>query len=171
MNQSEKHRETSSKPAPSEHSEVSAGERDASPTSVSSFPDRASSEVTAKPTRRRFTAAYKLRVIRLADECKDPGDIGSLLRREGLYSSHLAAWRKQQGEGGLEPKRRGPAPNPDSRLKKENERLRKQVARLENKLDQAEMIIGVQKKLARLMGLSEETDASSKNGSSKERTS
>ena len=171
MNQSESKREVS-KPTPSERREVSTGERDISPASVSSHPARASSEVTAKPIRRRFTAGYKLRIVRLAEECKEPGEIGSLLRREGLYASQLAAWRKQRDDGtlrGLEPKKRGPEPHPDTRLKKENERLRKQNARLEKKLDQAETIIDFQKKLSKLMGLSDETEASSESGSSKER--
>jgi transposase len=172
MNQSETSRQTSSKPVPTERSEVGGGSRDASPLSASSRAARTSSEVTAKATRRRFSAAYKLRVIRLADECKAPGELGSLLRREGLYSSLLSAWRKQRDEGtlqGLEPKRRGPVPQPDTRLTKENDRLRKQVERLERKLDQAETIIEFQKKLSKLLGLSEEADAISENGSSRER--
>ncbi len=106
----------------------------------------------AKPARRRFTAAYKLRILREAEQCA-PGDLGALLRREGLYSSHLTTWRRQQEVGqvaGLAPKPRGPKVDPQAtelaRLKRENERL--QV-----KLQQAEAIISAQKKLAELFGI------------------
>ena len=67
-------------------------------------------EVSEKPTRRRFTAEYKLRILRLADDCTKPGSIGALLRREGLYSSHLTMWRRQRERGaldGLQPNKRG----------------------------------------------------------------
>ena len=101
----------------------------------------------APPRRRRYTAAYKLRLLREAEQCA-PGELGALLRREGLYSSHLTTWRRQQEAGqlaGLAPKRRGPQVDPQAtelaRLKRENERL--QV-----KLQQAEAIISAQKKLA-----------------------
>ncbi len=70
-------------------------------------------EVVAKATRRRFTAEYKLRVLREAEACTEPGAIGALLRREGLYSSNLTTWRAQRERGellGLTPKKRGPAP-------------------------------------------------------------
>ena len=106
----------------------------------------------AKPARRRFTAAYKLRILREAEQCA-PGDLGALLRREGLYSSHLTTWRRQQDVcqlAGLAPKPRGPKVDPQAtelaRLKRENERL--QV-----KLQQAEVIISAQKKLAELFGI------------------
>src|SRR3972149_6951199 len=67
-------------------------------------------EVVAKATRRRYTAEYKFKVLREADACREPGEIGALLRREGLYTSHLSQWRKQRGEGKLFEKKRGPAP-------------------------------------------------------------
>src|SRR4030066_761493 len=67
-------------------------------------------EVVAKATRRRFTGEYKLKVLREADACRKPGEIGALLRREGLYTSHLSMWRKQRGKGELFEKKRGPAP-------------------------------------------------------------
>ena len=106
----------------------------------------------AKPARRRFTAGYKLRLLREAEQCA-PGELGALLRREGLYSSHLTTWRRQQEAGqlaGLAPKPRGPKGDPQAteltRLKRENERL--QV-----KFQQAEAIISAQKKLAELFGV------------------
>ena len=106
----------------------------------------------AQPRRRRYTAGYKLRILREAEQCA-PGELGALLRREGLYSSHLTTWRWQQEAGqlaGLAPKRRGPKVDPQAaelaRLKRENERL--QV-----KLRQAEAIISAQKKLAELFGV------------------
>ena len=112
--------------------------------------------VPEKPVRRRFTAEYKLRVLREADRSTGPGQLGALLRREGLYSSHLTTWRKQREEGtlaGLTPKRRGRKANPDAALIAENERLRRQTARLAEKLRQAETIIEVQKKLSEILGI------------------
>ncbi len=108
-------------------------------------------EVVPKAARRRFTAEYKRRILQEANAC-GPGEIGGLLRREGLYSSHLTLWRRQQATGelvGLSAKKRGPKvdiqANELARLKRENERL--QV-----KLQQAEAIISAQKKLAELFG-------------------
>ena len=106
--------------------------------------------------RRRFTAEYKLRVLRDADACTGPGQLGALLRREGLYSSHLTAWRKQRDEGtlaGLTPKRRGRKANPDAPVIAENERLKRENQRLAEKLRQAETIIEVQKKLSEILGI------------------
>jgi transposase-like protein len=110
-------------------------------------------EVLEKPKRRRFTAAYRLRIVREADSCTQPGQIGALLRREGLYSSLLTAWRRQRDTGalaGLEPKKRGPkAKALDPRVK----RLERDVARLKRKLEQAETIIDIQKKVAGILGI------------------
>jgi transposase len=111
-------------------------------------------EVLPRAKRRRFSAEYKLRILEEVDGCTQRGQIGALLRREGLYSSHLSTWRQQRLLGqleGLSPKKRGrkpqdPAVGEAARLRRENERLR---ARLE----QAEMIIDVQKKLSQLLGL------------------
>ena len=108
--------------------------------------------VPEKPVRRRFTAEYKLRILREADRCTESGQLGALLRREGLYSSHLSTWRQQRDEGtlaGLTPKRRGRKANPDAPLIAENERLKRETQRLAAKLRQAETIIEVQKKLGR----------------------
>jgi transposase-like protein len=107
--------------------------------------------VLEKPVRRRFTAEYKIRILREADRSTGPGQLGALLRREGLYSSHLNTWRQQREQGtlaGLAPKRRGPKPNPDAQLTAENERLKRENQRLATKLRQAEAIIEVQKKLS-----------------------
>ena len=104
-------------------------------------------EVAEKPKRRRFSAEYRLRIVREADSCKELGEIGALLRREGLYSSLLAAWRRQRDAGalaGLRPKKRGPkAKAVDPRVKG----LERENARLKRKLEQAETIIDIQKNL------------------------
>jgi transposase len=112
--------------------------------------------VLEKPVRRRFTAEYKLRILGEADHCTQPGQLGALLRREGLYSSHLTTWRQQRNAGtlaGLTPKRRGRKANPDAALIAENERLKRETQRLSAKLRQAETIIEVQKKLSEILGI------------------
>ena len=117
------------------------------------MPDTA---VLERPDRRRFTAEYKLRILQEADRCLQPGDVGALLRREGLYSSHLANWRQLRDEGslsGLTPKRRGRKPSPEAPLLAENERLKRENQRLADKLRQAETIIDVQKKLSAILGV------------------
>jgi transposase-like protein len=112
--------------------------------------------VPEKPVRRRFTAEYKVRILREADRCTQPGQLGALLRREGLYSSHLTNWRRQRDAGtlaGLAPKRRGRKPAPDAPLIAENERLKRENQRLTEKLRQTETIIEVQKKLSEVLGI------------------
>lgn len=113
-------------------------------------------EVPAKPKRRQFTAEYKRSIVEQAEACRDEGVIGALLRREGLYSSHLTTWRRQREQGALEalaPKKRGrkSTANP---LAEENQRLRVENARLSRRLEQAELIIDVQKKVSALLGIS-----------------
>ena len=107
-------------------------------------------EVLPKAERRQFSADYKLRVLAEADRCSEPGQIGALLRREGLYSSHLSKWRQQRERGALG-QQRGRKADPQTaelkRLQRENERLR-------SRLERAEHIIEVQKKLAELLGTS-----------------
>ena len=112
-------------------------------------------EVVPKAERRRFSAEYKRRILQAADACAQPGEVGTLLRREGLYSSHLTTWRQQRQRGelqGLTPAQRGRKADPHAaeitRLQRENERLKAQLAR-------AELIIDVQKKLSQLLGLPE----------------
>ena len=115
-----------------------------------------SPEVSEKPVRRRFTAEYKLRILAEADACSEPGMLGELLRREGLYSSHLTTWRRQRDEGvlaGLTPKRRGRKAKPKNPLSDENERLRRENQRLKEQLRQAELIIGVQKKVSEMLSI------------------
>jgi transposase-like protein len=112
--------------------------------------------VLEKPVRRRFTAEYKLRILQEADRCSAPGQLGGLLRREGLYSSLLSTWRRQRDQGtlaGLSPKRRGRKANPDAPLIAENQRLVRETQRLAAKLRQAETIIEVQKKLSEILGI------------------
>jgi transposase-like protein len=113
-------------------------------------------EVTAKARRRRFTAEYKRRILREADALMETGGVGEMLRREGLYSSHLTTWRRERERGeldGLAPKPRGRKADPDQALREENQRLARAVARLEQRLAQAEAIIDVQKKVASLLGI------------------
>ena len=112
------------------------------------------SEVVARPHRRRFTAEYKRSIIDQADAAKDAGAVGALLRREGLYSSHLTTWRRQRKQGELDaltPKKRGPKVV-ISPLVKQNRELQAANARLLKKLKNAELIIEVQKKVAALLG-------------------
>jgi transposase len=109
-------------------------------------------EVVAKAKRRRFTAAEKIRILREVDACQGTGEIGALLRREGIYSSYLTTWRKQRESReleGLAPKKRGPKPNPDAI---ELAKLRREHERLKERMRQAELIIDVQKKVARMLG-------------------
>ena len=118
-------------------------------------------EVAERARRRQFTAAYKLRILEEADACTASGQVGALLRREGLYSSHLVDWRRQRAAGtlaALAPRRRGRPPAHASsaeltRLRRENERLTRQLAA-------AEAIIDIQKKVSTLLGLTEPSDAS-----------
>lgn len=113
-------------------------------------------EVVAKAQRRRFTAEYKRRILREAEACRRPGEVSALLRREGLYSSHLAAWRaaRQRGElAALGAKRRGPKPQrPDPREKRIAE-LEREVRRLRARSERAEALVEVQKKLSVLLGV------------------
>ena len=114
-------------------------------------------EVVAKPTRRQFTAEYRLRVLEEADRCTRPGEVGRLLRREGLYSSHLTAWRKARRNGslqGLRPKKRGVKAAESNPLSAKVRQLEAKVARLEKELTTAHTILEVQGKVAGLLGFS-----------------
>jgi transposase len=106
-------------------------------------------EVRARTSRRRFTPKYKLEILRKADACTRPGQVGELLRKEGLYSSHLVLWRRQR-EKGLEPRKRGPRAvvvNPKVKM------LEREVHQLERKLKKAEAIIAFQKKVHEILGI------------------
>ena len=119
--------------------------------------DRPDPEVRPKAKHRHFTAEYKKRILDEADACTTPTQRGALVRREGLYSSHLTTWRRQRAQGvldGLAPKKRGPKVNP---LATENARLQREIERLQAQLERAETIIEVQKKLSQLLGRSTET--------------
>jgi len=126
---------------------------------------RPAPEVPEKKPRRRFTAQYKLRVLAEVDACTHTGEVGAILRREGLYSSNLTTWRRQREKGmlqGLTPKKRG-------RKKKESSPLARRIAELERenrhlsgKLKQAETIIEVQKKISEVLGISQ-PDSNGKN--------
>jgi transposase len=110
--------------------------------------------VVARPRRRSFTAAYRRSILDQADAAQDVGAVGALLRREGLYSSHLATWRRQRKQGGIDaltPKKRGPKVVV-SPLVKQNREQQAIIARLTKKLKNAELIIEVQKKVAALLG-------------------
>lgn len=112
-------------------------------------------EVSSLPKRRRFSADYKARIVEEAEACTEAGDIGALLRREGLYSSQLSQWRKQYRTGALRALRddkrgRKATKHP---LEDENEKLRRQNARLAHRLEQAETIIDIQKKVATMLGI------------------
>jgi transposase-like protein len=111
-------------------------------------------EVVAKATRRRFTVEYKRKIVREADACKTPGTVGALLRREGLYSSHLTTWRAARGRGELAgaPKKRGPVRRvADPRDKKLAEQAR-EISRWQQRAARAEALVALQKQVAALLG-------------------
>jgi len=138
--------------AASERSGEAANAAGATPTPVR--PPVPDSEVIARPRRRRFTAEYKRSILSLADAAQDSGAVGLLLRREGLYASHLTTWKRQRKQAiidALAPKKRGPKVLV-SPLVKQNRDLQADVARLTKKLKNAELIIEVQKKVAVLLG-------------------
>lgn len=113
-------------------------------------------EVAEKASRRRFTAEYKLKVLREADACTTPGSLGSLLRREGLYASNLTTWRRQRDEGALKALssgKRGRKQAGHNPLAEENARLRKENERLTKRLKHAELVIEIQKKISQMTGI------------------
>ena len=112
-------------------------------------------EVIDKPIRRRFTSEYKLRIVEEADRCTKPGEVGRLLRREGLYTSHLTSWRKAVRTGSLKAlsKKRG-RKSERNPLEERVRKLEREKARLEKELHKAHLIIDVQGKVAGLLGLS-----------------
>ncbi len=113
-------------------------------------------EVPEKPERRQYPAEYKLRILREADQCGEPGEVGALLRREGLYSSLLSSWRRQRKEGtltALQPKKRGRKGKPTNPLAKRVAELERQNRKLRKCLEQAETIIEFQKKVSDILGI------------------
>ena len=128
---------------------------------VKSEPDP---EVREKKRRRKFTAKYKLDILRKADACAEPGQMGALLRREGLYSSNLTTWRRQREEGLLDamsPKKRGRKKRERNPLAQEFTRLQRENEQLKSKLKKAQTIIEVQKKVSEILGISQDHDEES----------
>lgn len=126
-------------------------------TSVASTRAIADPEVPAKAARRRFSAQYKLKILEQLDRCRNSNEVGALLRREGLYSSHLTKWRRLREQGalqGLEPQKRGRKEKEVNPLSREVARLQRENERLQVRLKQAETIIEVQKKVSELLGIS-----------------
>lgn len=121
-------------------------------------------EVREDKPRRKFTAKYKLDILRKADACTKTGQIGALLRREGLFSSNLTTWRRQREQGLLDamsPKKRGRKKQEINPLSPEVARLQKENERLKRKLKQAQTIIEVQKKVSEILGISQDQDEGS----------
>ena len=111
-------------------------------------------EVMAKATRRRFTVEYKRKIVREADGCKTPGGIGAVLRREGLYSSHLTTWRaaRERGELAGAPKKRGPARRGADPRDKRITELERERTRWQKRAERAEALVDLQKQVAALLG-------------------
>ena len=113
-------------------------------------------EVAAKPTRRRYTAEYKHRILREAETCTRQGELGALLRREGLYSSNLTVWRKQRERReleGLSQKKRGPLPKEKSPLAAKVATLERENQRLRARSERAEGLVELQKKVSEILGI------------------
>ena len=116
-------------------------------------------EVAERAVRRHFTAEFKLQVLREADACREPGDTGRLLRRYGLYSSHLTVWRRERelaAKAGLD-RKRGPRPKGADPLVRQVAELQKEVQELTRRLKQASTIIDVQKKVSEIFGITLDT--------------
>ena len=124
-------------------------------------------EVPEKAARRRFTAEYKLNILQQAEACRGEEGIGALLRREGIYSSHLTTWRRQREIGmlsALSPKRRGRKASARNPLQPEVDRLSRENGRLQKRLKQAELIIEIQKKISQMLGIPLETSEKGEGG-------
>ena len=118
-------------------------------------------EVSAKATRRRFTTAEKIRILKEADACAhEKGAVTALLRREGLYSSHLTSWRRQRdaGQFGKTPKKRGPVPVPPDPRDKQIAELERSLRKAEARADRYERLCGLQKKVSELFGIPLDTE-------------
>ena len=131
--------------------------REGRPERSSGLPSRGAEpnpEVVERATRRRFSAEYKAKIVREAQTCRESGEVGALLRREGLYASHLTAWRKQlrqHGVDGLAGKKRGPVPK--SKPSAREIQLEREKRKLEKRLAKAEAIIAFQKKVHEILGI------------------
>jgi transposase len=145
--------------------EVDSGNNSAQVTRILNTPDP---EVTETTARRKFTTAYKLRILREADACSEPGQTGELLRREGLYSSHLATWRKQRRMAiceAVSPKKRGAKTKEKNPLAVQVAHLEKQNRILQAKLHKAELIIEAQKKISEILSLDQSLSDNEENKS------
>ena len=137
-----------------------ANSPDATPERVVATPAAPTAELTTTPKRRSFTAKYKLRILDETDRAADTGGVASILRREGLYSSALTAWRRARAAGtlgALQPRPRGPQKAPVNPLQAELDKARREVAGLQRRLDQAQAVIAIQKKVAALLDEMEQT--------------
>lgn len=115
-------------------------------------------EVPEKKPRRKFTAKYKLRILAEADACTQQGQLGALLRREGLYSSYLTTWRRQREKGILQamtPQKRGRKQKEKNPLAKKVAQLERENLRLQQKLKKAELLIEAQKKMSEILGIAQ----------------
>jgi transposase len=133
-----------------------AGHSEARKSTTVPPPSAVSPELSPRPRRRTFSAAAKLRILAETDRAADTGGIAAILRREGLYSSTLTDWRRQRDAGAFEalkPQRRGPKPVAAQPADADLDQLRRENARLRQRLEQAEAIIEVQKKVAALLGM------------------
>ena len=121
-------------------------------------------QVPSKVRRRTFSDTYKLSILEQADQCQGSGEVGALLRREGLYSSHLSSWRQLRRDGtlqALKSKKRGPKTTQTSAQRQELEQLRRRNAKLERELEKAHTIIDVQKKLSSILATMSDEEPSS----------
>jgi transposase len=138
------------------HGGVASSLGQAAPAHASEGVSRPDPEVAERATRRRYSAEYKLDIVRQADECRQTGEIGALLRREGLYSSNLAKWRRQREQGSLgalAPRKRGRKPDEADARDQRLAQLERENGRLQRRLAEAELIISFQKKVASLLGV------------------
>ena len=153
----ESHKQAAPKEAPMEGAHRATG-IGASLGGQDSIPDP---EVPEKKPRRRFTASYKLRILQEVENCTEPGGVGKILRREGLYSSNLSDWRRARDKGLLDamsPRKRGRKPKEKNPLADEVAKLQKEKLKLEQKLKQAELIIAAQKKISQILGIQQNLD-------------
>src|SRR3954453_15641265 len=135
-------------PAGGERGESGRGARAESASASASAPDP---ELVERPRRRRFTAKYKLEILEQADACTRPGEVGELLRREGLYTSHLTYWRKQRKDGALRELGRPRGRTPADRRDREIAELRRRAERAEGELEKARKVIEIQGNVSALL--------------------
>ena len=124
------------------------------PTRLVTAPVQPTSELTAVPKRRTFTAKFKLRILDETDHASDTGGVTAILRREGLYSSALTDWRRARAAGSLgalQPRQRGPQKSPSNPLQAQLAKANREISALRRRVDQAEAIIAIQKKVAALL--------------------